>query len=404
MEIRILAAMIKNRNAYDSVSMYHTENDFSSIGNIIYKEIANYYGADANAAEVDTTVLMARLSRKYTKHADSFKKILESLPNISHENILSDYRSMKLDSYGEIIGGFLLAGKHDKAREIMDMYNSLYISGLGNDAATNSYEIIKDAKTEDFNDMFKSGNRLALAPKEINDLLNGGLLPGSHAVIYGPPESCKTALAITFTFALCFRGKKVLYVGNEEAKSMYLLRLKCRFCCLTEEEIMADPKTADELADSRGWGNLVFMYASHGSMEDVHKEALAHEVDVVVVDQLHNLRINTVGRKIEGTVLLTELAYRQRAFLSKHDIAGISVTQAGDSSIGKLFLSIKDIYNSNIGVQGTADLMLGIGYNDEYAARNRRVLNITKNKIAGKHGYVVVQLDAPKSVVKSVRK
>ena len=64
----------------------------------------------------------------------------------------------------------------------------------------------------------------------------------------------------------------------------------------------------------------------------------------------------------------------------------MSVTQAGESAQNKLVLSMGDVEWSNTGIPGAADLMIGIGLDDEYLSTDKRMLSIPKNKVNGRHG------------------
>jgi hypothetical protein len=55
-------------------------------------------------------------------------------------------------------------------------------------------------------------------------------------------------------------------------------------------------------------------------------------------------------------------------------------------------------------VQGQTDAMIGIGMNRDYELQGRRVLNITKNKLGGEHGSLVVLLNNKISAFKSIGK
>ena len=126
-----------------------------------------------------------------------------------------------------------------------------------------------------------------------------------------------------------------------------------------------------------------------------------HSPRVCIIDQLPNLILGK-GKEPEKTQLLEKLAYAMRMFYSRNKIAGVSMSQADEKAIGKLYLTIKDVYYSNIGVQGQVDAMIGIGMNAQYQATGRRVLNITKNKLGGQHIAINVQLNQSISAFKSI--
>ena len=48
------------------------------------------------------------------------------------------------------------------------------------------------------------------------------------------------------------------------------------------------------------------------------------------------------------------------------------------------------------------DVMIGMGMNNEYERMNRRMLNITKNKLAGNHEGIIVELFPEISMLKGI--
>jgi hypothetical protein len=193
----------------------------------------------------------------------------------------------------------------------------------------------------------------------------------------------------------------VLYIGNEESAAMYMIRMLCRFTQWDAEEVEADREGAMELARSRGWKNLTFVHLTPGSIAQVQALILEHKPKVCIIDQLPNLILGGKGKEPEKTQLLEKLAYQMRMFYSRHKVAGVSMSQADEKSIGKLYLTIRDVYYSNIGVQGQCDAMVGIGMNAAYEASGRRVINITKNKLGGEHIHFTVQLNHKIAAFKS---
>jgi len=405
-ERHVIAALIQSRSAYTSVHSYHDEGDFSDMAELIYKELVKYYERDSDAQYMSTSSLLIRLKRLYPKKFESFEKFISDMKTVSVTNIMDDYCAMKADSLGEVIGGYLLAGEHIKAAPLIEKYIALQSEGLQDKA--DAPIVYTDADVSTFAESLTLGNRIPIAPRDLNAMLGGGLIPGSHLLVYAPPEVGKTAFAINLAYATACtkrtrKGNKTLYIGNEEAADMYLMRLLCRFTQWKEEEVQADREGAIKLARERGWSNLIFVHLSPGTVAQVQALILEHEPDVVVIDQLHNLILGK-GKEPEKTQLLERLAYAMRMFYSRHKVAGISISQADEKAIGKLYLTIKDVYYSNIGVQGQTDAMIGIGMSKEYELQGRRVLNITKNKLGGEHGPLVVLLNNKISAFKSIGK
>lgn len=397
--------MIQSRSAYEAVVPYYDDGDFSALAELMFKEIVKYYNRDSNTTCMDVQSLLSRLSRLYPKHTDKFESFLNRMKDVSVDNVLDDYRAMKCDSLGELIGGYLLAKEHDKAAPLLEKYNKIQADGLVDEV--DAPIVYEDADVDSFADEVSKENRIPIAPVELNDAFNGGLIAGSHVLVYAPPETGKTAFAINMAYSIACnkrtrRGDKVLYIGNEESAAMYMIRLLCRFTQWTDDEVQADRQGAMKLARSRGWKNLIFVHLSPGTIAQVQSLILEHKPRVCIIDQLPNLLLGGKGKEPEKTQLLEKLAYKMRMFYSRNKIAGVSMSQADEKAIGKLYLTIKDVYYSNIGVQGQCDAMIGIGMNAAYEAAGKRVLCITKNKLGGKHYNIHVKLNYKISAFKTI--
>lgn len=208
-------------------------------------------------------------------------------------------------------------------------------------------------------------------------------------------------MAINLAYSIAAKGRVVMYFGNEESADMYLNRMLCRFCRWDLNKVLKDKPGAMTLARKRGWKNLVFIHMSPGSISQVQELILEYNPAVVIIDQLSNLTLGR-GKEPEKIQLLEKLAYAMRMFYSRTKIAGVSMSQADEKAIGKLYLTIKNVYYSNIGVQGMCDVMIGMGMDDAYQRMGRRVLNVTKNKLGGDHSAVIVQLLNDISMIKGI--
>lgn len=400
----IIAALIQSRSAYDAVIPYHDEGDFSDMGELIFKELVKYYNRDADATCMDVQSLLSRLSRAYPKHTEKFESFLNRMTDVSVDNILDDYRAMKSDSLGELIGGYLLAKEHGKAEPLLEKYNRIQADGLVD--TDDAPVVYADADVASFAGEVSKGSRIPVAPRELNEAFGGGLIVGSHTLVYAPPETGKTAFAINMAYSItCHKrsrkGDPCLYIGNEESAAMYMMRLLCRFTQWEAEDVQADPDGAMELARERGWENLTFVHLTPGTIAQVQSLILEHKPKVCIIDQLPNLILGGKGKEPEKTQLLEKLSYAMRMFYSRNKVAGVSMSQADEKAIGKMYLTIRDVYYSNIGVQGQCDAMIGIGMDAKAQATGRRMLCITKNKLGGEHINISVQLNNKISAFKS---
>ena len=72
-----------------------------------------------------------------------------------------------------------------------------------------------------------------------------------------------------------------------------------------------------------------------------------------------------------------------RRLAKKYNALAVSVTQAGDSGENKAILNMGDIDGSNTGIQGTADLIIGLGATYDMIQRGMLTLSFSKNKLNG---------------------
>ncbi len=383
LENKILSAVIQDRSAYDIVRRFYESDDFTDLGELVYREIVKYYRRDPDARQIDRDTLLSRLqTKKYRKHADKFERFIQSLRPVSIDNILDDYRDMKRTAAAESAGSYLIEGNYAKAQPYLDKYQALTNATL--DDPDNAPKVYQDAEADDFTESLKVENRIPIAPRILNENLGGGLIRGGHLIIYATPEVGKTAAAINVAYGIAASGRLILYFGNEETPDMYLNRMLCRFTRWTFKEVLRNKPAAMKLARKRGWSNLIFIHLSPGTLTEVQALILEHHPEVVIIDQLPNLIVGK-GKEPEKTQKLEVLAYHMRMFYARHGIAGISISQADEKAIGRLYLTIKNIYYSNIAVQGQCDAMVGIGMDYNYEAMGRRMLCITKNKLGGPH-------------------
>jgi len=114
--------------------------------------------------------------------------------------------------------------------------------------------------------------------------------------------------------------------------------------------------------------------------------------NVCIVNQLRNLNVNESNKVIALEKQATEL----RNIGKRTNVAMISVTQAGESASGKMYLEMGDVDFSNTGVQAQCDVLMGIGADEPMLGLNERGISFPKNKIGGEddsHDPVVVRIN-----------
>ena len=60
---------------------------------------------------------------------------------------------------------------------------------------------------------------------------------------------------------------------------------------------------------------------------------------------------------------------------------------------------MNDVDGSKTGLQGSTDLMFSLGANEQMKLENKVMVTVVRNKINGRHGGIMMQLDPMKSKV-----
>lgn len=397
MERKILGALVSNREAYDTLDGLVSDFDFSELGKIVYKEIAEYYEADASAVSVDVDLLLSALQRKHERHFDRLRNVVLELEEVSIPNVLREFLELKKHNIGTQLSHLLITGgSQTEVRSLIDQYQK-YDSGVLDESDEKS-EVYHNVPPSELVQNLTGEGLIRLYPKSLNDHVGGGVPAGTHIVLFAPPEVGKSMVSINLTNGFCKDGRKVLYWGNEDPKDNMLVRFISRMSGMTKTEVLKDPDTAYNRALEKGYDNLYFVSSPAGTVREIQEKIEEIKPDVVIIDQIRHLHI----KGIDGEVAqLTEASKAARAIAKEHGIVVVSVTQAADSASNKLVLDQGDVYMSNTSVPGDADLLIGIGLNHQIEAHGARMLSLCKNKISGDHAAFEVFVDPQLSKVTS---
>lgn len=376
MEAQLIAAAIKNREAFVELLSTDVEQDFSDKADLLWKEIKEYYGNDPEAVGVDIEILKSKIKRKYPKHADMLLMYFDNIEDVSVQNLVSEVIAVKLDSVSHRLAAELVAGKHEKVDDLLDNYNKLR-SGELNEKS--SAEVIINPSIGSIIDKSSGDNRIAVLPASLNAQLKGGVLRQHHIVVFAPTDMGKSLFTMNMTYGFLKQGLTVLYCGNEDPATDMIMRLMWRITGMDEDTMRANSKDAQKLLDERHFRNLVFVELAPGTKREIEELIIEHKPDILIVDQIRNLDMGE-GNKV---ISLEKAAAMMRMFGKKYNIVPVSLTQAGDSATGKMLLGRGDIDFSNVGIPGTADLLLGIGATDEMEGKGERMISFVKNKVSG---------------------
>lgn len=401
-ERNVLAAVIASREAYETICDDIKEGDFGEQGNIIYKHVREYYGRDGDAVMCEPELLVASIVRSLSnpKHQEMFSELVGSITNakVSPANIVHDFIEVRRQAAGAKLATALAAGK--SATDVRSLYDTY---GKWADAtslqAEDETEVVRGASVADLvNGTYSGEGLIKIWPRTLNERLDGGLLRGHHMLVFARPEMGKTMLLVNMIAGFLAQDLTVLYVGNEDPISDVVMRVVSRLTGMTKYEVMEDADTADQVARTKGYDNLILAGLSPGTPREIQILIDEYKPDVVMVDQIRNINVN----EEHFVQKLEKAATAMRNLGKSNNVLMVSVTQAGDSASGKGPLDMGDVDSSNTGIPAQVDVMVGLGATADDEASNRRIISLCKNKRSGRHDFFPVGIDPQLSKVRSL--
>lgn len=377
MENLILANAVADRKAYNAVCLTGQQKTLSDQGKAVWSLIDEWYNRDQDSPSINLVLLANRAAQAYPRHADTFRELISDLggkasPGNFSEILLENSRK----NVAQELSMRLMEARYDEARELWQEFTALDVvvdeeEGLfqGTDPASLYHEVIE-------------GECIPLAPPQLNESLKGGLLRGQNAMIFGPVEVGKSLLAINCLVAAARAGFKVGYWENEDAIIATQLRAAQACAGATEADLRSPSPRIRKALERGGWyERIIFRESPGGSLAEVRAWIEKHNLDFAVLNQLANF---TTQSKDNRVLELGQLATGTRAIGKQTNCAMLSVHQAADSGRGKRVLGMGDLDWSNVAIQATMDVLIGMGMDEEQELQGRRTLSLCKNK----RGYV----------------
>lgn len=397
-ENRILSALIKSRKAWEQVKEHLDPKELGSDTAALLSLIQDYYERDGSALSVDTDVLIPSIGRQFPnpKHQKMLEQVVRTLPDTSPENVAAEILAVKRHNAGLKLSSALL--RQGSPVELLKLYTDYgtLLSTTTLEGESEDDDVIEKFKVEDLvAKAFDPSKLIPLWPLALNNHIGGGLRPGHHVLIFGPVELGKSLLVINALAGWVEHKLRVLYVGNEDPVEDLMMRYICRLTQRTKAEVMAHPAKAQALLDKKGYENVIFAPLAPGTFETIDRLVGRFKPQVVVLDQLRNIDVDSENR----TQALEKAATEARNLAKRCGLVVVSVSQAADSASGKRILQRGDVDSSNIGIPGQCDLMLGLGATEEDEGMNMRTLSFPKNKISGRHDHFSITIDPQLSMV-----
>lgn len=397
-EAQLVAAILQERSAFDRLAGRLDPRDFGEFGQLVVRAASDYYKRDADATSVDHAVIESAIRRSVAspKHADACIRYLGDLPReVSAANVTSEYRLLRRHNVGLELAAQLGSGKHTDATDsLVERYRE-----LGVEQETTADKLTLDELSETVGE----GNQIRLLPGILSKRCEGGALRGHNITIFGRPESGKTAFAVNLCSGFLRDGLRVLYTGNEEPIRDLQLRFLARLSGISLRSLRASPDELRRAAERANgpYERLLARELLTGKVAEVESLVRQKRPDVLVVDQLKNLKMFNSGNRADE---LDNIAREVRRLGKQYNMLTVSVTQAGESAEGRQFLGMTDVDWSNTGIPGAADLMIGIGVTATLEAAHKRMISLPKNKISGSHEPFPVFVDFDHGIFRSAPK
>jgi len=384
MEKRIIKACLQDRGLFEELEPFIVDADLQDYAKHVYMETADYYDVDKTARSIDVALLKERIGRKFPKKAEAFNIYLDSLPDdVSGLNVLRELNDLRRDKLGDEIASSLLQKKD--ATNLMETY--LTTTDLVTPVQGNIYEA---PSLRSLVESVSPGNLIPIYPTKLNEAIGGGVPRQSQILVYARPDVGKTTCAINIVGGILMNGFRVLYIGNEDADDIMILRVLSRLTETNRHDIIREPDRYEQLARSRGYNNFIFVGLTPGTIPEIRTLVEKYRPDVMVIDQVKNLHVSKKDSTVEN---LEEAVEHTRNIAKEFELLSIVVTQAGESATNKLVLTKEDVYNSKTGIPGQMDLMIGIGQDATHKDSSRIVLSTPKNKLSAPIGPITCKVD-----------
>lgn len=388
MEQPLLAASLRSRQDYDLIREYIDLklSTYNKLFQIVMAKVGEYYARDGTAQFVLPEVLLTQVaeSLRNAKHVERIQELVsEALASTGSDvNVRAAILLAKQQEVGDRLSQAVSGASGGDVDALMAEYSQLRAMTNLDELTEQGLEVYHDLELEHLIAAeFDPTSLIKVYPSSFNDRLDGGAKRGHHIVVFARPEVGKSNLCINANCGFARQGFKSLYFINEDRPQDIILRHVSNLSGMNKRQIQADPKQAQALANANGFQNIIVVSCSPGTPTMIEEYCDKYQPDCVIIDQLRNLKVKAENR----TNQLEYAASAARDIGKRCNVLMTSVTQAGDSARNKAVLDDGDVDFSNTGIPAQADLLVGMGMDAVLEAENRRVLNLIKNKISGRH-------------------
>ena len=382
------------KEKYDKLKSEIDISIFQNGAREIYKTISNIYKDNPNITQINFSDLKLAYFNTYypnTSYA-SQKNIHEIIDSLERQEEPSD------DVVATALKSMYRIKKADElARICLDISNNPSSTSLKQvekfmanvDEEQTQQE--SEAVTKDVDKIVEALQEQGEFKFNLNSLqrATNGIGRGNFMIVFARPDVGKTAFWVSLVASpngFAWQEKKVSIFANEEPAIRTQMRLLNASTGLQRGNILNGSR---DLAKQK-WSTIspyIENFDCVGkTMDDLDEYCSTNDVDILIIDQLD--KINVTGKYNATHEKLREVYTQSRELAKRHNILVIGMSQASAEAQGRSRVTFSTMENSKTGKAAEADIILGIGKEDEvenYLEDCVRFVTLSKNKLTGDH-------------------
>jgi len=382
------------KEKYDKLKSEIDVSIFQNGAREIYKTISNTYRDNPNITQINFSDLKLAYFNTYypnTSYA-SQKSIHELIDSVERQEEPSD------DVVATALKSMYRIKKADElARICLDISNNPSSTSL-KQVEKFMANIDEEQTQQESEAVTKDVDKIIEALQEQGEFkfnlpslqtATNGIGRGNFMVIIARPETGKTAFWVSLvasTGGFAWQQKKVSIFANEEPAIRTQMRLLNSSTGLERSSILNGSR---DIAKEK-WATIspyIDNFDCVGkTMDDLDEYCSTNDVDILIIDQLD--KINVAGKYNATHEKLREVYTQSRELAKRHNILVIGMSQASAEAQGRSRVTFSTMENSKTGKAAEADIILGIGKEDEeenFMDDCVRFVTLSKNKLTGNH-------------------
>lgn len=209
-----------------------------------------------------------------------------------------------------------------------------------------------------------------------------GPISKEFIIVASRPDGGKTTFLATTAQHMAQQlpeGQVVLWFNNEEAIDRIKNRVVQSALGASEQDIEADPITANDHYESLIKSRIVFVEDST-SVSKIERMISKYNPGLIVIDQLYKVKGSFGGAEMEAERFRQLCEWARN--IGKHVAPVICTNQLDSSAEGERCPPMNTLYGSKTGAQGEADCIVMIGR--DFHTPDKRYLYTPKNKLTGR--------------------